>query len=113
MGLREVTALGTALCLWFVSQKVPRPEARNCLRLVLSLSFIALLLSDCHHAIRQNEASILGEGREELRLLMFLALGGIDFNGALVGWQTLREDECSEANLYVRAVNLAERGGRS
>jgi hypothetical protein len=67
MGLSEVTPLGTALRLWFVgSKKIPRPEARNCLRLVLSLSFIPLLISDCHHAIRQNEASILGEGRETL-----------------------------------------------
>jgi hypothetical protein len=44
---------------------------------------------------------------------MFLALDGVDFNGALVFRRTLGEDECSEANLYVRAVNLAERGGEA
>src|SRR5437762_12584178 len=60
IGLSEATPVGTALCLWIVgSKKAPRPEARNCLRLVLSFSFIPLLLSNFHHAIRQNERQSL------------------------------------------------------
>src|SRR5579859_1101649 len=45
MGLSAVTSLGTALCFWVVdSKKAPSPEARNCLRLLLCLSPIAVLV---------------------------------------------------------------------